>query len=315
MLKKAALILVSVLLVAYLLRQINVIEVYRVVRDFPAWCLLGGFGCFIAGHLVRAFRFKLLLGDKAPFGGIFSIIAIQTAASGLMPLRSGEFSLMYLLKREHGVDYAVGAAVLVLAKALDFLVVASLFFVSFSTLPSVPDFFRELLPWVGGLLFLTAASLILLGHSRAIYYRLPAFFREGPLMENALMTNVKKVFKGAEVIRSKKTLAASLAATFVLWLFLYGSNFFVFWGVGLKLTFLQMVFVTTSMSLFANLPIHSPGAFGTSETFWTLLLFALGVPKAVGIATGFAGHLVTIAFALVFMLYGLRLLKKKEAPA
>ena len=73
--------------------------------------------------------------------------------------------------------------------------------------------------------------------------------------------------------------------------------------------------LSTSMSLLANLPIHSPGAFGTSETFWTLLLFALGVPKAVGIATGFAGHLVTIAFALVFMLYGLRLLKKKEAPA
>ena len=312
LLKKLLLIAISVVLVVYLLRQIDVFEVVRVVAAFPPWLLLGGFATFVAGHLVRALRFKVLLGGRAPTSGLFSIIAVQTAAAGLMPLRSGEFSLMYLLKREHGVEYPVGAAVLVLAKFLDLLVVGGLFFISFGSLPVVPEFFRRLLPWAGGLFFLTCVMLVLLGRSREIYSRLPGFFKEGPLAESVMMENVKKVFKGAEVIRSRKTLALSLATSILLWALLYASNFFVLWGVGLKLPVLQMVFITTSMSLFANLPIHSPGGFGTLESFWTVLLVALGVPKALGIATGFASHLVTIAFSLAFMLYGLSLLKKRR---
>jgi uncharacterized membrane protein YbhN (UPF0104 family) len=85
----------------------------------------------------------------------------------------------------------------------------------------------------------------------------------------------------------------------------------VLWGVGLKLSVFEMVFLTTSMSLFANLPIHSPGGFGTMESFWTLILIALGVSKGEAIATGFASHLVTTAYLLIFMLYGLRLIKLK----
>ncbi|HLB25506.1 MAG TPA: lysylphosphatidylglycerol synthase transmembrane domain-containing protein [Nitrospirota bacterium] len=315
MIKKAFLILVSIALVVYLLRQTDVREVFRVISAFPPAYLLAGFAAFIAGHLVRAYRFKVLLGEKAPLGGLFSIIAVQTAAVGFLPLRAGEFSLMYLLKKEHGVEYPVGAAVLVLSKALDFLIVVSLFFISFSALPVVPGFYRSLLPWAGALFFMTAASLLLLGRSREIYARLPGFFREGPLAESALMANVKKVFRGAEVIRSKKTLLSSLGVTVVLWALLYGSNFFVLWGVGLKFTPLEMVFITTSMSLFANLPIHSPGGFGTLESFWTLLLVALGTSRADAIATGFASHIVTIVFSLVFMLYGLRLIKGNKGPA
>ncbi len=310
MLKKTALILISLALVFYLLRQIDVREVFRVVVDFPPRYLVAGFLTFVAGHLVRAFRFKVLLQGRAPLKGLFSIIAVQTAAVGFLPLRAGEFSLMYLLKKEHDVEYPVGAAVLILSKALDFLVVATLFFVSFSSLPVVPVFYRELLPWAGGLMFLTVLSLFLMGRSREIYAKLPNFFKEGPLAEGALMANVKKVFKGAEVIRSRKTLLGSLLVTLILWALLYGSNFFVLWGVGLKFSFMEMVFITTSMSLFANLPIHSPGGFGTLESFWTLLLVALGVSKSEAIATGFASHLVTIAFTLVFMLYGLKLIKK-----
>jgi uncharacterized protein (TIRG00374 family) len=309
LLKKSLLIAVSVALVAYLLSQTKISEIWQVLVNFPAGYLLGGFVLFVMGHFVRAVRFKVLLGERVKVGGLFSILAVQTAASGLLPLRSGEFSLVYLLKKQDGIDYPVGTAVLVLAKTLDFLAVTALFFISFGSLPVIPDFFRKLLPWAGGLFFSMALLLLLMGRSREIYARLPEFFREGPLADNKLMKAVKQVFKGAEVIRSRKTLLLSLAATAVLWALLYGSNFLVLWGVGLKLSLLEMVFLTTSMSLFANLPIHMPGGFGTTESFWTVLLFAMGVPKEAGIATGFASHLVTIAFALVFMLYGLKLIK------
>ncbi|MBI5696372.1 MAG: flippase-like domain-containing protein [Nitrospirae bacterium] len=316
MLKKAALILISLALAAFLLSQIDVREVWRVVVDFPPKYLAAAFTSFVLGHLVRAVRFKVLLRADIPMKSLFHIIAVQTAAIVYLPLRAGEFSLMYMLKKEHGVEYPVGAAILILSKALDFLVVVSLFFVSISALPVVPEFYRELMPWAGALFFATVASLFLMGRSREIYARMPNWFREGPLAEGVFMTNVKKVFKGAEVIRSKETLALSLLVTALLWVLLYGSNFFVLWGVGLDLTVMQMIFLTTSMTLFANIPIHSPGGLGTMEAFWTLLLVALGSTKDMAIATGFASHLVTFAFSLVFLLYGYRLLirQKEEAP-
>ncbi len=310
MLKKSVLILVSVALVIYLMRQIDMREVFTALLKVPPQYLLAAFVLFILGHFSRALRFKILLRDKTTLGGLFSIESVHTAAIGFMPLRSGEFSFLYLLKKEYGIEYPVGAAALVLGKALDFMVVVALFFLSFSELPHVPPFFRDLLPWAGGLFFAAAALLVLLGRSRRVYSALPAFFREGPLLNNALMENVKKVFKGAEMIKSRSTVALSLLATLLTWTLLYGSSFILYRGIGLKLTFLEITFITTSFTLFTNLPIHSPGGFGTIESFWTLLLVALGVPKTFAIATGFATHLINIGFTLLFMLYGLKLIRR-----
>lgn len=311
MVKKIILTVLSLALVVYLLRQFDAAEVFTVIRGFPAGLLAGGFAMFVCGHLVRALRFRVLLGPGVPVTGMFKVIALQTAAVGFVPFRAGEFSLMYLLKSEYGVEYARGAAVLVLAKAFDFLIVVCLFLFSTGILPVVPPFYRDMLPWAGGLLFVTVAGLFVLGNSRSIYGMLPVLFREGPLASGRMMDAVKRVLEGVEVIRSKGTLAGALGTSLVLWVFLYGSNFLVIRGVGLDLTFMEMMFLVTSMSLFANLPIHSPGGFGTTESFWTVVLVAMGISTEQSIATGFASHIVTIAFAVVFMLYGLGMLWKR----
>ncbi len=310
MIKRSVLILASIALVVYLMRQINVREVFTALLKVPPQYLFAAFALFMLGHFSRALRFKILLGDKTTLGGLFSIESVHTMAIGFMPLRSGEFSFLYLVKKEYGIEYPVGAAALVLGKALDFMVVVALFFFSFRSLPNVPVFYRELLPWAGGLFFAVAALLVLLARSRQVYSVLPAFFREGRLMSSALMGNVKKVFKGAEVIKSRSTVVLSLLATLLTWTLLYGSGFILYRGIGLKLTFFEITFITTSFTLFTNLPIHAPGGFGTIESFWTLLLVAFGVPKTFAIATGFATHLINIGFALLFMLCGLRLVRK-----
>ncbi len=315
MLKKTVLIALSLGLVVYLMTQFDAREVLRVIAGFPPGYLAGGFALFVMGHFVRSLRIKILLGGGPPAGGVFKVIALQTAAVGFLPFRAGEFSLMYLLKSEYGVEYAKGAAVLVLAKTFDFLVVVTLFLVSSGILPVVPGFYRELVPWAGGAFFVLVVSIFLLGRSREIYSMLPAFFREGPLAEGKFMSAVRKVLEGVEVVRSRKTVAASFLVSLVLWMFLYGANFLVIKGVGLDLSMMEMVFLVTSMSLFINLPIHSPGGFGTTESFWTLILVAMGVSKDTSIATGFASHIVTIAYTLLFMLYGMGLVWNRERAA
>jgi uncharacterized protein (TIRG00374 family) len=243
--------------------------------------------------------------------GLFRIIALQTAAVGLMPLRTGEFSLLYLLKSEHDIGYADSAAVLMLAKALDFLVVVTLFFVSAGSLEVVPYYYGILLPWAGGLFFLIAASLFMMGKADFIYAKLPGMFRQGRLMEG-----MEKVATGVSIIRSRRLFFVTFIISLVLWTLLYCSNYLVLRGVGLELSVAEIVFFTTTMTLFINLPVHAPGALGTVEAMFVLLVGQMGVSSETAIPAGFAAHIVSIVFTLIFMLYGLSLLRtrKPEVP-
>ena len=64
MLKKAVLVLISVMLVFYLMRQIDVRQVFFAILRVPPLYLLGSFTLFIMGHFSRALRFQVLPGIK-----------------------------------------------------------------------------------------------------------------------------------------------------------------------------------------------------------------------------------------------------------
>jgi len=306
-LKKAVLVVLSVGLVVYLLRRIDPADVLKTLASFPPLYLAGGFLLFIAGHFMRAVRMRALLSRRAPIAGLFKVMAVQTAAVGFLPMRTGELSLFYLLKSGHGIDYADSAAVLMLAKALDFLVVVTLFVASAGVLPVVPDYYSDLLPWAGGLFFVVAAAIFLMGRASGIYARLPGFLRRGRLMEG-----LEKVARGVEIIRSRRLLAETFVLSLVLWILLYAANFVIIRGVGLHLGFAEMAFLTTSMTLFMNLPVHAPGGLGTAESLWAAVVYTMGVPAETGIATGFASHIVSYVYTLGFMLYGLGLLRSRR---
>lgn len=305
-LKKAVLVVLSVGLAVYLLGRINPLDVLRVLSGFPPVYFLGGFMLFLGGHYTRSLRMRLLLGPHAPASGLFRIIALQTAAVGFLPFRAGEFSLLYLLKSEHGVDYAESTAALMLAKAFDFLVVVTMFVVSAGTLESVPEYYGRLLPWAGGLFFIVAVALLVMGRADSIYARLPGMFRQGRIMRG-----LEKVAGSVSVIRSKSLLVGTFGVSLVLWCMLYGSSFLIIRGVGLSLTVPEMVFLTTSMTLFMNLPVHAPGSVGTAEALWVAVVRQMDVTIEQAVATGFASHIVTIVYTLIFMLYGLSLLRSK----
>jgi len=307
--KNIVLIILSVGLTVYLLRLIDPAEVLRVLYGFPPAYLLGGFGLFVLGHFVRSARMGALLSGRVPASGMFRIMALQTAAVGLLPLRAGEFSLLYLLKSEHDIPYPDSTAALFIAKALDFLVVVTLFVVSAGTLEVVPEYYATLLPWAGGLFFIVAISLFMMGKAKGLYARLPGMFRQGRVMQG-----VESVANSLSTIRSRKLLAVTLFFSLVLWCLLYGSSFLVIRGVGLDLGLAEMVFLTTSMTLFLNLPVHAPGSVGTAEAMWVAVVSQMGIPVEQGISTGFASHIVTIVYTAVFMLYGLSLIRSRPSP-
>ena len=72
-------------------------------------------------------------------------------------------------------------------------------------------------------------------------------------------------------------------------------------GLGLTPAYLDTVVSVTFSVLASVLPINSFGNFGTQEAGWSAGLILLGYTRESAIASGFATHLITLAY---FMLYG-----------
>jgi len=85
----------------------------------------------IVVYLLRAWRFKILIGNKTRIGQLFSIVSIHTLFINLFPFGTGELDYPYLLKKGNITQgFAQGIPSLVLARVFDFFVVGIFFIIS-----------------------------------------------------------------------------------------------------------------------------------------------------------------------------------------
>jgi uncharacterized membrane protein YbhN (UPF0104 family) len=83
------------------------------------------------------------------------------------------------------------------------------------------------------------------------------------------------------------------------WLINYAVFHVILLGIGLTPTFFDTVVSVTFASLASVLPINSVGNFGTQEAGWATGLILLGYSKEIAITSGFATHLLTLAYMLL----------------
>ena len=80
-------------------------------------------------------------------------------------------------------------------------------------------------------------------------------------------------------------------------------NYFAFHvlmlGIGMDPRFLDTVVCVTFAALASVLPLNSFGSFGTQEAGWAAGLLLMGYPRESAIASGFATHLLTLAYMIL----------------
>ena len=131
--KKAILsIIITVVLVWFLLSQVEVQEIVTSLKDVPPHLVLIGFFFYALSYLFRALRFRVLLQKAIGLGTLFNIVAVHTMWTNLLPFRTGELSYLYLLKKKGGVgSYLTGVPSLVLARVFDLVAISVLFIILF----------------------------------------------------------------------------------------------------------------------------------------------------------------------------------------
>ena len=111
---------VSLILVIYLVRQIDYPHFLRLAENVPFWFFFGLFTLFLLLNIFRALRFCLLLGWKElPLAVLFPITLCHNFFVRTLPLMVGEFSYIALLRRHLKIPVSEGVRSLFEARLFD----------------------------------------------------------------------------------------------------------------------------------------------------------------------------------------------------
>src|SRR5215831_11941319 len=132
--KTLLILLATIALVAWFLRQAHFSDVWHEIRAAEPWALVLAFGMSIMTYVLRAYRWQYLLRPigTARFRNAFRTTVIGFAANGMLPARVGEVLRPYLLARREGLSVPSTFATIILERLLDLLTVL-LFFGLFVT--------------------------------------------------------------------------------------------------------------------------------------------------------------------------------------
>ncbi len=309
--------LVTVGLLALLLRQASPAKLLQALTTLPLWSLAAAFGCYLVSVTLRSVRWSLLIRSRSisPFE-LFPITCMHNLYNNLLPARTGEVSFVYLVRRYFGVESAEGIAVLVTARVLDFLVICSylslllLFASEGMAVHSAAVFVVS-----GGVAVLLVAVLLHIDRVSRLALRLvERVFATTGVSRNRL--GGLALHKGGQVVAhlglvaGRRGLLVPLLLSFASETCIFAMYASILAGMGLALPFPRVAVGVSFAECSSILPVYSLAGFGTIELAWTLGFVLMGLSRSDSVVSGFTSHLVIVAFFLTLGGIGWLLLRR-----
>lgn len=303
-------VIVTILLVAILLSQIDIGGIIYAISSISPVYLLLGFILYLISYLLRTLRFNVLLNRKVNIRDIFPIVCIHNIANYIFPARTGELSYVYLLKKVENISVTEGISTLMIARIFDFIAISLLFFISALLVKDIPTLFSNFIFFVVLLftiLLLFLISLLYYGERFLIairrfcsILRLTKFH-----LINLLLEKLGEIVKNFNIIKSKRIIIYSLIFSVLIWLSVYYFMYILLLGVNLYIQIETVILGSTFSVLSGILPIQGIGNFGTYEGAWVILFIPLGISKEMAIISGFTVHIISVIYSLILGSFGL----------
>lgn len=310
-------VLVAAVIVWVLLRvtDVSISQVLETLRRTSPAAVLIGLGLHMATYGLRSLRLRFLLHSKrVPVRRLFEFTTVHYLFNHVLPLRAGEFTLVYLLRQREGVPVAEGLGILVIARVLD-LIAFTLFYpaailaLDASRFP-FPAYVQEILWAVAGLfLALTALLVAVSFRGRALIERMRRLLLRGILGRSrfleAFFRKLDEVGRTFEHLRSWPVVLGSFVLSLTILGLVYLIGYVLLAGMGYPMAFPLIILCSTLANLGFILPLYSFGGFGTLEAGWTVGCLMAGFSKEMGMASGFSFHVLVLCYVSVMGVYGL----------
>lgn len=297
-------LIISGALIWWVLRGVDLAEVWSVVREANWWLLLAAVTVATSGFAIRALRWKLLLHPITPGTGFrerFAAVNIGFAANNLLPARVGEFARAWAISRLERVPVSGALGSLVVERFLDAVAVFCLLIVAVLH-PGFPSAVT-----VGGqsLQTLVVTLVVLLSGLMAGLIVLVLF--PGPFLTltrrmavvlpdraaRILVDGLSSFLVGLRSLQDPRLLLGALAWSFGFWAWNAVSFWLGFRAFGIEEGYAAALFVQAIIAIGVAIP-SAPGFFGTFHA-----AAVVGLHEVFG-----AGESATLAFAFGYHLGG-----------
>lgn len=303
------------IVVCFLLSKLSDLsDIPATLRSISIKTLLYAFAIYFLSLPFKALRFQLILDVNVKLHRLISIVSLQTFWTNILPMRTGEFSYIYLLKRDEKVSATKGIASLLSASIIDILLILTMMSAT------AWGFRRELLEqsnlsyWLLFVLPLFGIAIILL--TAIVFLLLPnPGFRA--VERVATFSGRIRIAVIARLVESFAGLLREVTDLSFNWRLLgiigcsianlglrFSMQCYLVTAMKMDLGIMEIIFALSLTSFFNMFPIQTLGNFGTVEVPWVLALTGLGLLREDAIISGFSLHILTLFFSLLLGAYG-----------
>ncbi len=307
----------GIILVSWLMAQLDWRATLDILHDIPPSLLLLGFLCYAASFYLRALRFKMLIPQEKPVKLLFPIVLVHYTALNIIPARLGEVSYVYLLKKINHVSIGYSLSTLLIARVFDQIAISLLFLIArfFVELPL--NWLQPVILGVEVFLVITfTVFIVLLVYKETCLLLLEKVLHVFGLDSSAIVQRIMKEFQET-VMALKQTclrqkVAGLLGISLLIWFGIFGVNYFVLRAFHVSLSYIEIIMTSTCIILLGLLPIQILSGFGVRQTTWTFIAQALAIPKDIAITSAFGSHIVSTLFLVLLGIYGFVRLQKSS---
>jgi len=300
-------IIISIILLAFLFRYINLAALKDLFLHVYVPALLAYFALLLCGIILRTWRYKLMLpGVPIGFLGLAGVTIIRNLFVDFLPARIGELSFIWVLKKRYNVAVELGGSAFIGAFVFDLVALFPLLVIAIGLSPLHA---QEAGKW---LMVLFSGAFVFLGAVVIYAKRILPFFIElvrGPRIKafmkrsRILYLVYEKVIETGEqlVALGRRGIGGRLFfLSLGVRLSKYISLFFLFYAVVKSLGFafhdlnLFTIFSGTAFTEVSSLlPIQGLAGLGTWEATWAAVFAFFGFDHKTAILSGIGVHWIT----------------------
>lgn len=291
---------VAILLLYFVLRKAGVSGIAEFISQTSIWVVVGGVLVYSAEMFVRAYRWKKILKINQIEVTLMDSFWGYSLGNGLnifMPAKLGDLARSYYLKYKYGYKYVDTIPTTIMDRFYDIVGIYLVLLFDMIFIISTIKMER----WLTILLGVGLAALIIGFVVLEVFYRNEKMIKIIPGESLKKLTRAMLLSYGGALRNPVEFLKLS-ATSFVVWGLECATAFVIFYGAGLEISPMILVFGLMVATLTKAMPI-TPGGIGVFEGAMVVCFAMFGVKTAdVGVGAA-VFHLILNSYGALIAVY------------